>query len=1708
MESEAEAVIVQGKSLHLFGKDFLSYHPLIADFSQALPQWNICNRHGIEYELYWQGCILACSRGTVKQKMLLKCLTVDQPINQAMLASMSNERDESEDYIVVVTDVNVHFFSFHGQDISRALPFHGAHVWSLNPGLLIHKKPCKRGDSTHSSTVSLLDPLDEYSYIQMDSSSSRDSFGRESVLDNSYNILSVLASDETKLIVTSQNSSLIIWKLNKIEKSPVTMHSSNFTPIDDIEGLKSKIGVAIFTPNSARSNTSRIISNSQVKQQVHRERTPSTNASSFLHTLPNVTSGDGHSAVNHTLLSTTRYSTICSGTGLYITKVYSDSNIGSYKNIKVSKYSSHFGDKFLAILDPSTCSLQCLKLKDNGGLCPPVFIPCSDFGHMPQSQFLVVIHPAGLVYLYDGVCQMVRLILHDKEIISKPANKKPRKSSEDILAAQISFSLPEAFVLREQDGLNHYCEIPTVARDPVIKNVVAGMNALHPNSECFYRILVRLFLSNTDMDSWEVLKAALLEFVGVRGGHDHSSVTLHDPTIRRTRHSQTNEDWEYMLNVMLNEVNGGAFGLPLLDNMTVKELQPSQMTASKELCESTLQVLHLVHCELQLDVHNRVVCQKLADVIHHISCAGGFEEYVNFYRSSHPHLGALLPHSLSPSLVSLNNTLISLLSGNKPDMPPLVPGITDLTESVLILYLLITEQPLSQQSLRYLRSGSKRVEMVNVALAEKKYSSLADRVLVAMVTLGLDQRTVNSLPVGIQLPLLDVLYPAHCNPPSGLPPPAYTLVHRTDVISSAPSHFMQCNSTKKEQDMESDMAFESPVLDFRFPEDKRVEEAAHMFATSQPVKIVVSRRPEMTDAEYVDQQELLLFNKTKRTMAIPVGRSLFTFSTFRPSPRDPIVIPDVCISGKALPRGNTVKLDLDIPAEMIHWSEFHSGVATGLRIDPLLSDIDSQWIVYNRPQDLTNKHAGFLFALGLTGHLKKLSSRNLHDYLCQRHKFTSIGLLLGLGVTNKGTQDETTTKLFSIHIPALLPPTAVPLELDHLVQTAAIAGLGLVYIGSAHRRMAEILLDEIGRAPGPEMDNSEDREGYSLACGFSLGLVLLGMGNENLPGLDDLKLSDRLYKYINGGKKEESSSVVPPSFRIWEGNMINTSVSSIGATVALGLTFLKTGNQNIARTLAAPHTEFLLEGVRPDMLLLRSVCYGLIMWDEILPTTDWINSQVPEVLLDCLEVLTGVSEDSSGISLKVDPETAFPCTLTILAGGCFALALRFAGTANKAAFKTIMFYLYTTHHISRHPRDFAGFSKDLTEMCLVCLLVSASIVMAGTGNLELMRLIRKLRKRIVPVNTYGHNFVTYGCHMGIHMSLGLLFLGGGRYTLKRDNESVAALFLSLYPIFQTCQDDNTYHLQAFRHLWVIAAQPRLLITVDEHTNTPCYVPVTITTSPDCVPRDITDLSRDARKCSPDLMDQYNDISRSVFTPVMLPEFDTIKSLSVIGERYWPITVSDVETLKKGFLYVKKRAGFLEYKDDPEGKINTLGRGDRFTTPIIDTIKTFSKDESILLFAEKFCAAQSSSSGVEFCTEQLLSCLLEERAQYLPFYTTLHKTFTSFVDSPDPVQAENIRLIVTFYEGKRSTHLFSSKLLSKLSYRLEELYKDAAVAEPKAELPLSDIAKKTINSHRWVIETDNDSSDTNVLSDVAETLSAKQPREVVAKFMELLTISGV
>ena len=58
--------------------------------------------------------------------------------------------------------------------------------------------------------------------------------------------------------------------------------------------------------------------------------------------------------------------------------------------------------------------------------------------------------------------------------------------------------------------------------------------------------------------------------------------------------------------------------------------------------------------------------------------------------------------------------------------------------------------------------------------------------------------------------------------------------------------------------------------------------------------------------------------------------------------------------------------------------------------------------------------------------------------------------------------DVATTRLLSIHLAALLPPTSTELDVTHNVQVAAILGVGLVYQATAHRHIAEVLLSEIG----------------------------------------------------------------------------------------------------------------------------------------------------------------------------------------------------------------------------------------------------------------------------------------------------------------------------------------------------------------------------------------------------------------------------------------------------------------------------------------------------------------------------------------------------------------------------------------------------------------------------------------------------------------------
>lgn len=146
-------------------------------------------------------------------------------------------------------------------------------------------------------------------------------------------------------------------------------------------------------------------------------------------------------------------------------------------------------------------------------------------------------------------------------------------------------------------------------------------------------------------------------------------------------------------------------------------------------------------------------------------------------------------------------------------------------------------------------------------------------------------------------------------------------------------------------------------------------------------------------------------------------------------------IPPLCLTGRVPPTDKVVDMShIEVASNMNVWPLFHNGVAAGLRISPNASDIDSQWIIYNKPkvklminryfdfiftgyyyyyyiinfpcQQTNNEelieHAGFLMALGLNGHLSNLQDTSIFHYLIKFHEMTSVGLLLGIAASKRG----------------------------------------------------------------------------------------------------------------------------------------------------------------------------------------------------------------------------------------------------------------------------------------------------------------------------------------------------------------------------------------------------------------------------------------------------------------------------------------------------------------------------------------------------------------------------------------------------------------------------------------------------------------------------------------------------------------------------------
>uniref|UniRef100_S4RPX0 Uncharacterized protein n=1 Tax=Petromyzon marinus TaxID=7757 RepID=S4RPX0_PETMA len=1151
------------------------------------------------------------------------------------------------------------------------------------------------------------------------------------------------------------------------------------------------------------------------------------------------------------------------------------------------------------------------------------------------------------------------------------------------------------------------------------------------------------------------------------------------PKKPRTSDAGTDEDWEFLLNSsyhqsLLSHPLVGMLGLDMSESANpdggveeVHILNPDAPLFTH--LPTVFWALHLVYEDSKLDSALAETGRALGTLLYQIASDLRLTSYCDHYLRDNPTLlksfgqnAVLMPQGTAQQLtIHPSNAyhavtrdppcvcrwlchMIGWRAGGAPPPFPSVPGVCERTRLVVLsfaIYILGDESAAFLEPSKYLDKipaghGWSQMEQETsrflFRICTEQLSSLpspAEKLVFFLANMGFTLHDLASLPFGVALPLHEAICRCRPAPPERWPLAAYALVGRQDLSLQAPGGGLGAASattaaattmTKEEEEDDDGMGdLDGSVMSLVWPGDLRAQEVRRLLQSTRPVRINVVQRPEVSDHDFIEEKEARwLLQLCQRTMALPVGRGMFTLFTHHPLPTEPLPITKFNLTGRAPPRNMIVDLssgNIDMPANMASWPSFHNGVACGLRIAPAQRlRLHAPWLSYNnRPQagEPIPEYAGVLLALGLSGHLNDLPIMHVHDYLTKGHEMTTIGLLLGVSAAQLGTMDMAVTRLLAVHLPALLPPSTTEMDVAHGVQVAAAMAVGLVYQGTAYRHITETLLNEIGRAPGPEMENCTDRESYSLTAGLGLGMVCLGHGS-NLIGMSDLNVPDQLYQYMVGGHRRSTSGASrerhkSPSYQIKEGDSVNVDVTCPGATLALAMIYLKTNNRSIADWLEAPETQYLLDFVKPDFLMLRILAKGLIMWDEVLPTEAWINSNVPAIVrqygLD-FDVENGAAQV---LEHDVNLQTMWQAHVNIIAGACMAMGLRFAGSANDSACTCLY----------KCARRFLGMTSDpvvelvgrhTLESCLSVTLLALALVMAGTGNLQALQLCRFMHYR-----TGGE--LNYGAHMASHMALGFLFLGAGRCSLSTSNSAIAALLCALYPRFPAHSTDNRprYHLQALRHLTKGADCPRRWMPPQADSKAPLFF--------------VLSRLRDLQATM-----WYDEISVDLMAPTLLPELHLLKEVKVKGPRHWEISIDTSNSAQElrsmlqrdGRLYVKKRAGHLSFAEDPMGYRSLLAQTFTHQSPELqrvrpEAIQAFSSDPAILAFAEHFCkAVESSEEGRAACdmlSSVLYECVTQEKPELLPTYMAAYQA-TRMLQSrsiPDTTALWQLRLLLEF-----------------------------------------------------------------------------------------------
>lgn len=464
--------------------------------------------------------------------------------------------------------------------------------------------------------------------------------------------------------------------------------------------------------------------------------------------------------------------------------------------------------------------------------------------------------------------------------------------------------------------------------------------------------------------------------------------------------------------------------------------------------------------------------------------------------------------------------------------------------------------------------------------------------------------------------------------------------------------------------------------------------------------------------------------------------------------------------------------------------------------------------------------------------------------------------------------------------------------------------------------------------------------------------------------------------------------------------------------------------------------------------------------------------------------------------------------IQMITGIAFSIGLRFAGTANSKAQSTLlklMSFFLAVKKYSKAQSPILGampncynpdvsatgeaemkaastlqcaVTRIMAESCVCNCAVALSLVMAGTGDLKSFRLLRHLQKR--PKETDAS--ISYGIYMALSLSIGLLFAGAGSYSLKRTPESIAVLFCSFFPQWphSPADQDGFLHLQALRHLYVLALERRCLQARDVDTDRPAFVPIRLHLVPSA--RDDFEGQECLELTTPALLPEWRLIDRIEISP--LP-FSPLSDTMMRNRRFWPLEldlrrnfnhrrmISCLQTvfvksraesstlsssssssssrdlssvtsslLSMGLLLVDSIASPSAESDQCKVKVSKEKLQHLLSQLQVDPIlkAMASSDLFVAIFLQTFCLPITIDSSTEqkeqqdasedqitsyltfasFCTAALIDCLKQEKPEMIPTYLLLFRLPQQLHRSSQfsSILGANLRLVLSFFEMRR------------------------------------------------------------------------------------------